>query len=359
MSTTRSDSPLIEHAAWPDVLPLVRRVCDIAGDRQLVSHLQAKLHHEEVDRAVGNHDSDALFEWLLAAVSYQGIGDAAASSYMEGHGRATAEQVRKALGNSALCPRLRSYWNYEDCRYHKGSGTCAEPEHIDSCHLPRLDLRNGRLNQTAFALFLFVRDVAQGDLVGWMDHRLSAAAAITSTLDRADQLRRSLLEPLGFVHGISDKVISMALADLLLGADPQRPLWLEAGAAMVAIDSLVHNWLHRTGILGKLGCEHPYGLRCYGTDGCRDVVAAAAMRIDARDYNPAFPATFPRFVQHAIWSFCAQGGLSECNGNRIDDRFACTRQECVLVDLCEKRALHPQNAFRSGLDTDFELRPSS
>jgi hypothetical protein len=36
-------------------------------------------------------------------------------------------------------------------------------------------LRNGRLNQLAYSLFLFVRDVADGDLVGWIDNQLAAA----------------------------------------------------------------------------------------------------------------------------------------------------------------------------------------
>jgi hypothetical protein len=34
-------------------------------------------------------------------------------------------------------------------------------------------LRNGRLNQTAYSLFLFIRDIADGDLVGWIDRQLA------------------------------------------------------------------------------------------------------------------------------------------------------------------------------------------
>jgi hypothetical protein len=39
------------------------------------------------------------------------------------------------------------YWDYEGCRYDKGSFTCAEPDHIDACPVPRPRLRNGRLNE--------------------------------------------------------------------------------------------------------------------------------------------------------------------------------------------------------------------
>jgi hypothetical protein len=39
----------------------------------------------------------------------------------------------------------------------------------------------------------------------------------------------------------------MALSSLLLVGGKQLPLWLEVGATFVAVDTLVHNFLHRTG----------------------------------------------------------------------------------------------------------------
>jgi hypothetical protein len=39
--------------------------------------------------------------------------------------------------------------------------------------LPKHPLRNGRLNQTAYSLFLFIRDIADGDLVAWIDRQLA------------------------------------------------------------------------------------------------------------------------------------------------------------------------------------------
>jgi hypothetical protein len=86
---------------------------------------------------------------------------------------------------------------------------------------------------------------------------------------------------------------------------------------MIAIDTLVHNFLHRTGILHRFGAPHAYGSACYRPGGCAEVVETVAERIDARTFNPAFPAMLPRFVQHAIWRYCAQTGLDVCNGNRI------------------------------------------
>ena len=112
----------------------------------------------------------------------------------------------------------------------------------------------------------------------------------------------------------------MALSSLLLSAGKQRPLWREVGASLVAVDTLVHNFLHRTGILRRLGADHPYGVRCYRPADALTFSARFAASIDARQFNPAFPPTFPRFVQNAIWRYCAENGLDICNGNRIDDR---------------------------------------
>jgi hypothetical protein len=70
----------------------------------------------------------------------------------------------------------------------------------------------------------------------------------------------------------------MALSSLPLSAGQQRPLWREVGVSLVAVDTLVHNFLHRTGILKRLGAEHPYGVRCYRAGGCADILARFAAR---------------------------------------------------------------------------------
>jgi hypothetical protein len=48
-------------------------------------------------------------------------------------------------------------------------------------HIPTHRLRNGRLNQTAYSLFLFIRDVAGSDLVGWIDARLRLMSPVHQT----------------------------------------------------------------------------------------------------------------------------------------------------------------------------------
>jgi hypothetical protein len=221
----------------------------------------------------------------------------------------------------------------------KGSFTCSVPERIDSCPVPRFSLRNGRLNQTAYSLFLLVRDIMGGNLIGWIDAQLQAASGpSTAHLEAARQ--EALIGPLRHVYGISDKVLCMALSNLLIGAGRQRPVWFETGKSMMAIDTLVHNFLHRTGILDGCGTPHAYGAACYAAGGCAVGIRTVAMRIDARTFNRNFPEAFPRFVQHAIWRYCAADGLDVCNGNRLDDRKSCENRYCSLLLICRRKCLN-------------------
>ncbi|WP_461350347.1 hypothetical protein [Bradyrhizobium liaoningense] len=141
---------------------------------------------------------------------------------------------------------------------------------------------------------------------------------------------------------MADKVLTNALSWLMIGARNHRPVWFETGKAMLVIDTLVHNFLHRTGILENCGIPHRYGPACYAKGGCAEIIRRAAERIDARSFNPSFPEFFPRFVQHAIWRYCAADGLDLCNGNRIYDREPCQISYCYLFRICEKIALKPE-----------------
>lgn len=88
----------------------------------------------------------------------------------------------------------------------------------------------------------------------------------------------------------------MALAEVPLTAEPDRERWVTTGATMVAVDTLVHNWLHRTGIARQSGIEHPCGRLCYELGGCAEVLETCARDIDARALCPDGPAYFPRLV---------------------------------------------------------------
>lgn len=152
-----------------------------------------------------------------------------------------------------------------------------------------------------------------------------------------------MLKPLTSIVGIGPKLWSLMLADLLLAGDPGRDRWVTAGAGMIAVDSLIHNFLHRTGILRRCGAEHRYGPACYTPGGCAEILRRFAATVDARAFNPAFPAYFTRWVQHSIWQFCSEAGGGTCNGRRIDDRETCRQRHCPAFDRCDRILLHPSN----------------
>jgi hypothetical protein len=150
---------------------LTHTICALAGPLTIVEDAQEFLRDHGVPAAVRCHDTSALFDWLINVLSFQGIADAVAQQYIDDHGQATWAGISRDLAGPPTCRKLHSYWEFYDCRYSKGSGTCAEPDHLPACPLPCHDLRNGRLNQTAYSLFLFIRDIAGGDLITWIDQR--------------------------------------------------------------------------------------------------------------------------------------------------------------------------------------------
>jgi hypothetical protein len=329
----RVNTGALDHA-----VRIIYRVCCLAGAADLIDEIGAELRAEGVLAAIRRHDTAVLFDWLMAALSYQGISDRVAFGYMERHGRARWRDIEAKLGHGTTCPKLQSYWHYHGCRYDKISRTCAEPNHMTHCPVPSHDLRNGRLNQTAYSLYLFMCDIADSDLIGWIDRQLQTADWPRDA-NRPARLRAALIEPLREVYGVSDKVLTMTLSCVLLAAPRGYETWREVGATMIAIDTLVHNFLHRTGVLARFGADHVYGAGCYRPGGCADIITMAARRIDARAFNPAFPVNFPRFVQHAIWRYCAQLGLDVCNGNRLDDRTRCGNVYCQIRQFCDRIAL--------------------
>jgi hypothetical protein len=287
-------------------------------------------------------DTPGLFNWLIDSLSYQGISDRVATAYIDEHGSITWAEIEYRLSKQPSCQKLTSYWHFHGCEYLKSKRTCACPEHYARCPVPKHRLRNGRLNQTAYSLYLFLRDITDNDLVNWIDARLSRVTVLHANGPKyIAAMRESLLVPLRQIYGVSDKVLAMALASILLAAQDARMQWHETGGSMIAIDTLVHNFFHRTGILAELNAVHPYGPRCYAKNGCVEIIEKISSRIDARQFNKSFPANFPRYVQYAIWRFCAQEMLNICNSNRNDDQKRCENQWCGLFSCCARQPISP------------------
>jgi hypothetical protein len=133
--------------------------------------------------------------------------------------------------------------------------------------------------------------------------------------------------------------MNMAFSDLLLIGSGRNPLWREVATGLIAVDTLVHNFLVRTGIVARARANHAYGPQCYGPAGCASVLSILSESIDARQFNEAFPKIFPRYIQHAIWTYCAGEGLSVCNGNSIDDQDRCKNGDCRLYADCDRMRL--------------------
>jgi hypothetical protein len=83
--------------------------------------------------------------------------------------------------------------------------------------------------------FLFMRELADGDFIGWIDWQLGVL--VSQGPDRLAALREAIFGPLRNVYGVADKVLAMAMSSLLLAAEVRRPLWLEVGGTFVAVDN--------------------------------------------------------------------------------------------------------------------------
>jgi hypothetical protein len=328
------NNPARTHAAR-----LIRHVCHIAGTSAFIDEAGLGPEGKDLRKAIRTRNTAALFDHLVAALSYQGISDEVAKNFMDRYGLASWHVIESGLRTRPICPKLSSYWHFYDCCYNKSRFTCAELDHLPDCPLPRSWLRNGRLNQTAYSLYLFVRDVAGGDLVGWIDKRLQIANE-SSGPNRLAHMRAALIEPLREVYGVSDKVLTMALSQLLLAAPRSQRHWRDVGGTMIAVDTLVHNFLHRTGILHGFDAVHSYGPACYRPNGCAEIIEIIANEIDASQFDRRFPKVFRRFVQYAIWRYCSQQGLDICNGNQIDDRKPCENSQCRLYPRCDRITLN-------------------
>ncbi len=162
---------LARDGASGDYAPrMIYAVCCLAASTALVE--EESDSGDSLRRAIRGHDTGELFHRLLYAFNFQGIADEIAGSYIERHGLPGWAEIEAGL-DEAACSKLKSYWSFSGCGYQKTAETCSRPDHLSRCPLPQNQFRNGRLNQIAYALFLFIRDIADGDLVSWVDHQLA------------------------------------------------------------------------------------------------------------------------------------------------------------------------------------------
>ena len=311
----RRKTSAIDHA-----VRVVHRVCCLAGAASLIDDIRAELRAEGILTAIRRHDTATLFDWLISALSYQGISDQVATDYMERHGRPRWADIDAKVAACPTCPKLESYWHFHGCRYTRSAGYVQSL--TTSMPVPCRPTSCATVGSTRWPT-RYSCSFATSPTPIWSGGSTgnSEVPMTEPTPIGLPDYAKLVIGPLREVYGVSDKVLTMTLSCILLAAPKRLRLWHEVGASMIAIDTLVHNFLVRTGILARFEANHSYGAACYQAGGCADIINAVAQRIDAQQFNPGFPQPFPRFIQHAIWRYCAQSGLDVCNGNRMHKRL--------------------------------------
>src|SRR5215212_10111094 len=88
---------------------LILQTCRASPDPLYLRRLRTDLTRTGIRAAVAAHDTSVLFGWLMDLLSYQGVSDAVAWTYMEQHGRVTWADMDAALQQNPPCHKLRGY----------------------------------------------------------------------------------------------------------------------------------------------------------------------------------------------------------------------------------------------------------
>ena len=121
VDNTMDDEPLHTNPNLAYAVQMVHATCCLAGSASYLADIREDLRAHGIIRAVRDHDTPALFDWLIEALSFQGISDTVAAGYMARTGSVRWSDIAEALSRTPSCPKLGGYWRFYDCRYHKGS----------------------------------------------------------------------------------------------------------------------------------------------------------------------------------------------------------------------------------------------
>jgi hypothetical protein len=313
-------------------------------DTYLTDSSEIELILQQMIQGKPQHKSIKLYQYLLKSFLLSGGGDQSNQGYYAKQKvKPTFNRVKRAV-KSGQCRKLADFETFKGCGYRKGAKSCSDPAFLKTCPLPTFDMKRGALNHMVFSLYFFLRDVCQGDFYTFArDHFRECQPFDRTTTELLDGFIRKVAA----IANVGPKLAHMALSCLFLTACPGWD-YRHVGEQMIAVDSLVHNFLHRTGILHDYRLDHPYGSRCHAQDGCLGVIQDLARHIDCREFNPSLPAHFPRFVQYHIWAYCGQSGENICNGNKC--KPGKPNPACVLYQqqLCAE--LPPQRPAQQSRD---------
>jgi hypothetical protein len=105
-STSSAEALGARTAALEHADGVIAYACYLAGARNLINKIRSDVCGPKIRTAIARHDTPTLFDWLIDAVSYQGISDRVAYDYLEQHGGITWRDIEQSLSPANSRPRL-------------------------------------------------------------------------------------------------------------------------------------------------------------------------------------------------------------------------------------------------------------
>ena len=193
-------------------------VCCLAGSASLIDDLRAELRAEGVPAAIRRHDTRDVVRLAdrgaqlprhlrsrRLRATWSGTAGRRGPTSRPSSVTAPPARSCKATGIFMVAGTTRS------------AGPAPSPTISTAAQLPSHDLRNGRLNQTAYSL-LPVHSRHCRWRPGRLDRPATPRSRRPADADRPARLREALIGPLREVYGVSDKVLTMTLSCILLAA---------------------------------------------------------------------------------------------------------------------------------------------
>jgi hypothetical protein len=314
----------------PKQLKLIRCVVRCYERRFYWAWCEKEEWLEPVIANILKSENAGLFEYLTGSFVYVGGSDRVNLKLWKAvKPRPTFHRIKDQL-KRARCPRLGTFDDFHGCGYSKYLRTCGEPEYFPECPLPKYFMRFGRINQMVFSVYLFLRDRCRNDFPGFVKSFFGSPKQLArlSEEDLRDKLKLFVKE-MTRLHMVGPKLVNMAVADVFC-VTAKDWNYLRVFHRMVAVDTLIHEFLHRSGTLKAFGKEHNYGAACHKEHGCLGVIEEVARQIDCSRYNEEYPAYFPKLVQSCLWRFCTEScNLNACRRNAVN-------VECEFRDWCDR-----------------------
>jgi hypothetical protein len=79
MDSLMDDEPSLINPNLAYAVRMVHATCCLAGSTSYLADLRDDLRANGITRAVKNHDTPTLFDWLIKTLSFQGISDTVAA----------------------------------------------------------------------------------------------------------------------------------------------------------------------------------------------------------------------------------------------------------------------------------------